>query len=86
MTRAQRARLIRRRIITGAVALFVAAWLVIAITLISGDDPALSRKRATASVVTTATAATTTTTIPTSTPTSAASSASGASSVSTHQS
>jgi hypothetical protein len=41
--RAQRARLIRRRVIAGALALFVATWLLIAVTLASGHDPALSR-------------------------------------------
>jgi hypothetical protein len=45
--RAGRARSLRRRVISGAVALFVAAWLVIAIVLISGNDPALSKRSAT---------------------------------------
>jgi cytoskeletal protein RodZ len=42
--RLERARRIRRRVITGALALFVAAWLLIAVALASGHDPALSTK------------------------------------------
>jgi hypothetical protein len=44
---AARTRMIRRRVIAGAVALFVAAWLLIAVALASGHDPALSRRTAT---------------------------------------
>ncbi len=44
--RAGRGRTIRRRVISGAVALFVATWLLIAIVLISGHDPALSKQTA----------------------------------------
>lgn len=40
--RARRARRIRRAIIGGALSLFVAAWLLIAIVLVSGHDPALA--------------------------------------------
>ena len=47
--RLMRVRTIRRRVISGAVALFVATWLLIAIVLVSGHDPALARK--TSSVV-----------------------------------
>lgn len=47
--RAARARKIRRRVISGAVALFVAAWLMITIVLISGHDPALASKTSTGS-------------------------------------
>jgi cytoskeletal protein RodZ len=47
--RASRARAIRRRVISGAVAVFVAAWLMIAIVLVSGHDPALARKASTTS-------------------------------------
>lgn len=42
--RATRLRTIRRRIYSGALALFVAAWLLIAVVLISGHDPALAHK------------------------------------------
>jgi len=42
-TRMARARAIRRRIIAGAVALFVASWLLITIVLASGHDPALAK-------------------------------------------
>ena len=41
--RIARARTIRRRIVSGSVALFVAAWLLIAIVLVSGHDPALAK-------------------------------------------
>jgi hypothetical protein len=42
--RVRRVRQIRRRVIGGAVGLFVATWLLIAIVLVSGHDPALARK------------------------------------------
>ncbi len=64
--RAARARTIRRGIISGAVALFVAAWLMIAIVLVSGHDPALARKASTTPAATSA-ASNPTTTITTST-------------------
>ena len=40
--RALRARTIRRRVISGALGLFVATWLLIALVLVSGHDPALA--------------------------------------------
>jgi len=43
-----RRRRIRRRVIVGAVALFVAAWLAITIVLVTGHDPALSKSTSTA--------------------------------------
>ncbi len=70
--RAQRARLLRRRIVAGAVALFVATWLLITITLASGHDPVLSRKTTTIAADTTTTAADTTTTSTTGAATTAA--------------
>ena len=42
--RVARARTIRRRIIAGSLALFVAAWLLITLVLVSGHDPALAKK------------------------------------------
>lgn len=48
--RLARARMIRRRIIGGAVALFVAAWLLITIVLVSGHDPALAKKSSASTV------------------------------------
>jgi len=48
--RLARARMIRRRIIGGAVALFVAAWLLITIVLVSGHDPALARQSSASTV------------------------------------
>src|SRR5690348_14437002 len=66
--RGARARTIRRRVISGAVAVFVAAWLMIAIVLVSGHDPALARKtETTSSVSTVASTPSTTTTTPTTT-------------------
>jgi cytoskeletal protein RodZ len=40
-----RKRTLRRRVISGALALFVAAWLMITIVLISGHDPALAKQQ-----------------------------------------
>ena len=60
--RVARARSIRRRIVAGSVALFVAAWLLIAIVLVSGHDPALAKKAATTSSAATTVASTTTST------------------------
>jgi cytoskeletal protein RodZ len=40
-----RKRSLRRRVISGALALFVAAWLMITIVLISGHDPALAKQK-----------------------------------------
>jgi hypothetical protein len=47
LARADRARTIRRVVISGALALFVAAWLLIAIVLVSGHDPALAARAVT---------------------------------------
>lgn len=59
--RLNRKRSIRRRALSGAVALFVAAWLLIAVVLISGHDPALAaRKSPAAATTSTSTAAQTT--------------------------
>jgi hypothetical protein len=86
LERTARARRIRRRVVSGAVVLFVAAWLFIAIALVSGHDPALASKASTGSTATTGAS-----TPSTSTSTSRASSAStsagtGVSSVTTSQS
>ncbi|HSC03824.1 MAG TPA: hypothetical protein VLC49_10905 [Solirubrobacteraceae bacterium] len=51
--RAARARRIRRRVVSGAVALFVAAWLMITVVLVSGHDPALAKKTSAGSSATT---------------------------------
>jgi cytoskeletal protein RodZ len=48
--RLARARMIRRRIIGGAVALFVAAWLLITVVLVSGHDPALAKQSSASTV------------------------------------
>jgi len=47
--RVARARSIRRRIVAGSMALFVAVWLLIAVALVSGHDPALAKKSAASS-------------------------------------
>ncbi len=49
--RALRVRQIRRRVVGGAVALFLAAWLLIAVVLLSGHDPALSKSVSTVASV-----------------------------------
>jgi cytoskeletal protein RodZ len=51
--RLARVRTIRRRVIAGAIALFVAAWLMITLVLVSGRDPALASHASTASSATT---------------------------------
>jgi methionine-rich copper-binding protein CopC len=47
--RAGRTRTIRKRVIWGAAALFVTAWLFIALMLVTGHDPVLSKQTASAS-------------------------------------
>ena len=74
-----RARSLRRRVVAGALALFVAAWLMITIALVTGHDPALAAKKTT--TVASSPASTTV-----STSTSTGSTAVPTSSVSTHQS
>jgi hypothetical protein len=49
--RAIRVRSIRRRVVGGAVAVFVAAWLLIAVVLVTGHDPALSKNASTVAAV-----------------------------------
>jgi phosphoglycerol transferase MdoB-like AlkP superfamily enzyme len=66
--RAARTRTIRRRVITLALSLFVAVWLLITLVLISGHDPALAA-HATSTTATTPSAATTPTTTTTATTT-----------------
>ncbi len=39
--------MIRRRVATGAVALFLATWALIAVELITGHDPALASRKTT---------------------------------------
>ena len=60
--RLSRTRMIRRRIITGAVALFVASWLLITIVLVSGHDPALAKQSSASTVASSSSPATTTST------------------------
>lgn len=58
-----RVRRIRARVIGGSVALFLAAWLLITVVLVTGHDPALARRTLTqaASPVTTTTSGSTAT-------------------------
>ncbi len=49
--RALRVRTIRRRVIGGAVGIFLAAWLLIAVVLVSGHDPVLASKASTVAAV-----------------------------------
>lgn len=81
-TRLARARTIRRRVIAGAVALFVASWLLITLVLVSGHDPALAKNSSATTVASTPS----TTTSSQSSDTSSSSQNSGTSSVTTSQS
>ena len=56
--RTARARTIRRRLIAGSLALFVATWLMIALVLVSGHDPALAKRSSATTVASSATPAT----------------------------
>jgi hypothetical protein len=47
--RLARVNMIRRRVISGAVALFVATWLLITLLLVTGHDPALASQTAASS-------------------------------------
>ncbi len=47
--RLSRIRMIRRRVIAGALSLFVATWLLITMMLVTGHDPALAARTATTS-------------------------------------
>lgn len=44
--RRARVRSIRHRVVAGVVALFIATWLLIAVVLVTGHDPALARQTA----------------------------------------
>lgn len=75
--RLARVRMIRRRVITGAVGLFVAVWMLIAVTLVTGHDPALAKRSSAAASSGSSTTAT---------PTSSGSSSSGTSDTSSSSS
>jgi cytoskeletal protein RodZ len=90
-----RVHMIRRRVITGSVALFVAVWMLIALMLVTGHDPALARQRTasvrsapttTATPSTTASSTTTASSPSTSSSTSSSGSSSGVSAVTSSQS
>jgi len=72
--RRARTRTLRRRVVAGAVALFLATWVLIAVELVTGHDPALASRKTTTVATSSAQPATTTTTSaqPTSTTTSSA--------------
>jgi cytoskeletal protein RodZ len=59
--RLRRASMIRRRIVGGSVALFVAAWLLIAVVLVSGHDPALAKRSSASTVASSSTPSTSST-------------------------
>jgi len=89
--RAAKVKTIRRRVISGAVSLFVAAWLLIAVVLVTGHDPALIKsKSATATLAsnttTTGSSGSTGSTSTTTTTSSATQSSSSPSSVTTRSS
>ena len=89
--RLARARALRRRIVAGAVALFVASWLLITIVLASGNDPALAKKSSVSTVAstpstTTSSGASTTSSSQSNDSSSSGSGSSGVSSVTTSQS
>ncbi len=80
-SRLARARSIRRRIIGGAAALFVASWLLITLVLVSGHDPALAKRSSATTVASTpATSTTSASSTSSGTSTSSGASSSGASS------
>jgi len=79
--RMARVRSLRRRIIAGAVALFVASWLLITIVLASGHDPALAKNSSAGTV-----ASTPSTTTSSDTSTTSSSQSSGATSSSSNDS
>jgi len=60
-TRLARARALRRRIIAGAVALFVASWLLITVVLATGHDPVLAKNAAASTTAATTSSGTSTT-------------------------
>jgi cell division septation protein DedD len=87
--RVERVRLIRRRVVGGAVGLFAAVWLLITATLVAGNDPALAGSKTTAArhATSTTTTSATTPTATTATATTATTSAAPAPSpVTTQQS
>lgn len=84
--RVARARSIRRRIVAGSVALFVAAWLLITLVLASGHDPALAKKASAATSTATTVASTPSTTTTTSGATTSQSSQSSSGSTSSSSS
>jgi type VI protein secretion system component VasF len=86
--RRARARMLRRRVIAGALALFVALWLLITLILVTGRDPALARQRTTSTTTTATNTNTTSTTGATTTTTNSSNGSSngGTSAVSTRQS
>lgn len=62
--RLARRRTIRRRVIGGAVALFLATWLLITVTLVRGHDPALAARAATSTTAAPSSTSTNTTSTP----------------------
>ena len=83
--RAFRIRTIRRRVLAGALSLFVATWLLITLMLVSSHDPALVARSSSTKTSSTQ-AATTSTGNSGATTTTSGSTAAGASGVTTRQS
>jgi hypothetical protein len=79
-TRLARARALRRRIVAGALALFVASWLLITIVLVSGHDPALAKNSSASTTAATTTSGTSSTSSNTSSSSNGGSSSGNASS------
>jgi cytoskeletal protein RodZ len=90
--RLARARRIRQRIIAGALTVFVAAWLLITLVLVSGHDPALAKHSSATAVASSrsstsaSSASSTSSTTTTTSATPSADTSSGVSSVTTSQS
>jgi hypothetical protein len=76
--RAERVRLIRRRVVGGGVGLFAAVWLLITATLVSGKDPGLAATKTTARVTTARVTTARVTTAPVATKTTAGSTSAAA--------
>lgn len=60
--RRARTRTLRRRVVAGGVALFLATWVLIAVELVTGHDPALASRKTSTVAASSAQSATTTTT------------------------
>src|SRR5450755_1574315 len=78
--RARHIRTIRRRVLAGALALFVATWVFITLQLVTGHDPALAKSATTSAVTATSSTSGVSSTALTTSSSGASSSGSGTSS------